>query len=308
MELEYKTEADIIQYFQDRTGSRSVLIIAQQLISRNNPQEVEIKHIRKLLHSLKAEGVLLVKNEGEDIYHEEFSSTPDRIEKYLEATTRKKNYYDNKNPNREGEVSFDYSSNDHTYFLGQDEELFGIRFSGASQQAIHVYTDHSSIRSLAMVKGASDINDVNLNKKYDGTSRARSPEIGQVVLFRNIYDKYALIQIVDIKMESRGDGFDEVKFKFKILNNSLDDVIAEPENLSSPAVKNLEKAEDKPNLGIIAGGPITAGGDILVGSQKSEKNEMDTSIHWHQKPVGQIIIGLIVTVGGGVILYFLFGV
>lgn len=305
MELEYRTEEEIIDFFQNHTGGHKVIRIAELLISHNNPQDVEIFHIRKLLHKLKAGGFLIVKNEGGDIYHEEFSSTPDRIEKYFESTSRKKNYYDNKNTNSEGEVCFDYSSNDHTYFIGEGEELFGIRFSGASQRSIYVYKAHSSIRSLALVKGFDDIDGVNLNRKYDGTSRTRCPEIGQIVLLRNINNKYALIQILDIKMESRGDESDEVKFKYKILKESPNDIIAEPENNFEPGLKKLNTNTNLHNTGIIAGGSITAGGDILVGSQKSEKIERDASVYWYQKPLGILMITIVAGVVIAGITYFL---
>ncbi|MFA6158362.1 MAG: hypothetical protein WC763_01925 [Candidatus Paceibacterota bacterium] len=49
----------------------------------NNIQPEEIQHIKGFLHQLKSEGFLLIENEGGDIYHEGFSSTPDRIDKFL---------------------------------------------------------------------------------------------------------------------------------------------------------------------------------------------------------------------------------
>jgi hypothetical protein len=69
-----------------------------------------------------------------------------------------------------------------------------------------------------------------------------------------------------------------------------------------------EVSTPEANYGIIAGGSITAGGDIVVNGNKTMSSWNKTNEHWYQKPIGQIIIGLIVTVGGGTILYFLFGV
>jgi len=62
-----------------------------------------------------------------------------------------------------------------------------------------------------------------------------------------------------------------------------------------------------PNYGLTAGGSLTVGGDVLVNGTKTSSLEIKSNKHWHQQPVGQIIIGLIVTVGGGAILYLLFG-
>lgn len=87
MELEYKTEEEVINFFKDRAGSREVFSICQSLINRGNIQDAEINHIRKTLHKLKVGGYLLVQNEGENIYEEKFSSTPDRIEKYFETVS-----------------------------------------------------------------------------------------------------------------------------------------------------------------------------------------------------------------------------
>lgn len=302
MELEYKTEEQVINFFKDRAGSREVLSICQSLIPRGNVQEAEINHVRKILHKLKTEGYLLVQNEGENIFEEKFSSTPDRLKKYFEAVSRNKNYNQNKNTNDVGSVSFDYSSNEHTYVIGESDMTFGIRFSGASQNSIYVYNDHPTIRSLALVKGVDDIDQVNLNRKYDGTSRTRCPEIGQIVLLKNVNNKYALIQILSIKMESRGDDSDEVKFKFKILRNSFNDIIAESENVTSTKNFQVSKIVTDDNIGIMAGGPITAGGDIIVNSNKTNPiSNFDMSYgqkFWYEKPIGILLLMVV----GGLIL------
>ena len=58
----------------------SELLVAHH---HSNLQDKEWQHIRGFLHELKSEGFLLVKNEGEDIYNEQFGTTPDRIKKYF---------------------------------------------------------------------------------------------------------------------------------------------------------------------------------------------------------------------------------
>lgn len=228
MELVYPTENEIIDFFVNHTGYISVLRISELLIAsyHSNIQEGEWKHVYKLLHKLKAEGFLLIQNEGEDIYNEKFSSTPDRIEKFLEKTTKINNFYNNKNQNKTGVVEFIYSSNNGTYLIGEGEFLFGIKFSGASQQSIYIYNDHSTIDSIALIKNVTEFYQVSFKIKYDGTSRVRCPSIGEIVLIRNKNNKYALIKIKNIQMESRGDKNDKVTFSFKILEREYTDLIA----------------------------------------------------------------------------------
>jgi len=231
MNLIYPTRDEIIEFFRSHSGFHTVYRISELLISNHhsNIQDVEWKHVLKILHQLKSEGYLLIKNEGENIHEEQFSSTPDRLEKFLENSSKVKNYFDNKNENLKGEVHFDYSSNDGLYCIGNGDMTFGIHFSGASQQAIYVYNDDSSLISLSLIKGATGFDDVNLNRNYDGTSRTRCPEVGQIVLLKNINYQFALIKILGIKMESRGDVHDDVHFSYKIIGKVRDDLIIDKE-------------------------------------------------------------------------------
>ena len=74
-----------MQFFKTRSGFMKVMSICEFLVAskHNNIQEAEITHIKRLLHQLKTQGFLLVENEGQDIYNEGFSATPDRVEKYF---------------------------------------------------------------------------------------------------------------------------------------------------------------------------------------------------------------------------------
>jgi len=88
MKLVYPTKNEIIEFFRNHTGFHTALRISELLVAphRNNVQEPEWRHIRDLLHELKSEGFLLVEKEGQDIYNEAFSSTPDKIKKYFEVS------------------------------------------------------------------------------------------------------------------------------------------------------------------------------------------------------------------------------
>lgn len=86
MEFIFPTKDEIVEFFNTRHGFFSVIdvatIIVAPRVQRSTPMDDEWKHVRKLLHELKAEDFLLVVGEGGDIYHEKFSSTPERIERY----------------------------------------------------------------------------------------------------------------------------------------------------------------------------------------------------------------------------------
>ncbi len=87
MNLIYPTKDDIMNLFKDRSGFSTVYAIATSLVTphvqRSNVLDEEWKHVQGFLHQLKSDGFLLAENEGHNILHEKFSSTPDRIEKYF---------------------------------------------------------------------------------------------------------------------------------------------------------------------------------------------------------------------------------
>lgn len=88
MKMIYPTKDDIMNLFKNRSGFSTVYGIATFLVTphvqRSNVLDGEWKHIQGFLHQLKSDGFLLVENEGQDIIHEKFSSTPDRVEKYFQ--------------------------------------------------------------------------------------------------------------------------------------------------------------------------------------------------------------------------------
>lgn len=85
MELVYPSKNEIMDFFKTRSGFIKVMRICELMLAskHNNVQEAEITHIKGFLHQLKSQGFLLIENEGQDIYHEGFSTTPDRVEKYF---------------------------------------------------------------------------------------------------------------------------------------------------------------------------------------------------------------------------------
>lgn len=83
MDLEYKTEEEVMEFFRNRHGFMFVSQICDILVTHQNVQAQEIEEIKRQLHRLKAQGYLLVENEGQDIYQERFASTAERVENYF---------------------------------------------------------------------------------------------------------------------------------------------------------------------------------------------------------------------------------
>jgi len=125
--------------------------------------------------------------------------------------------YSSKPP--KGQVSFDYSNNDGVYCIGENELMFEIKFTKASDKHIYVYKDPISILWIALVKDVSEICKISDASKYDSSSRTRCPAINQIVLFQNKNDFYAAIKILEIKDDSRGAENDEVTFEYVIQTN-----------------------------------------------------------------------------------------
>jgi hypothetical protein len=87
MEYIYPSKNQIMEFFRNRAGYITVIDIATALVvphvQRSTPMDEEWLHISGFLHELKSQDFLLVQGEGQDIYHEKFSSTPDRVKNYF---------------------------------------------------------------------------------------------------------------------------------------------------------------------------------------------------------------------------------
>jgi hypothetical protein len=116
-----------------------------------------------------------------------------------------------------GTATFDYSNNDHRFAIGEGLYLVETRWSKASDTRIHAYRDSPSIEAIALVKDVTSIHEITDATAYDYSSRVRSAEPGQVILWRNINGLYAATRIMGIKDDSRGSAHDELTFEFVIL-------------------------------------------------------------------------------------------
>ena len=119
----------------------------------------------------------------------------------------------------QGIIGFDYSNNDGLYTIGSGELEFTTMWSKSSDTNIHAYKDPENIKKISRVKG-KDIENLkqNLNDicNLDFSSRTRTPDIGDIIVWINIYDNVAFTKILDINDDTRGHDNDYLKFEYQI--------------------------------------------------------------------------------------------
>jgi hypothetical protein len=119
-------------------------------------------------------------------------------------------------PAMSGIVTFDYSNNNGRYVIGDGDMAFETAWSDGGNTAIHAYNDPPSIRSVALALDAKGIADVTDASKYDTSSRARTPNLGEIVIWQNTAGYYLATKVE--KLQSRGHGrpADEMTFSYVI--------------------------------------------------------------------------------------------
>lgn len=116
-----------------------------------------------------------------------------------------------------GQVTFDYTNADGIAAIGSGDTLFETKWTGASDDCIHAYSDPPSIDAIALATGATRIQDVQDAARFDYSSRSRSPREGEILLLRNARGLYAALKIRDVKAIRYGDTVDQVTFDYVIL-------------------------------------------------------------------------------------------
>jgi hypothetical protein len=119
-------------------------------------------------------------------------------------------------PALSGVVTFDVSNNNGRYVLGAGDMLFETMWTVAGNTAIHVYNDLQSIRSVALAQGVRTMGDIEDASTYDTSSRARTPILGQIVVWQNTAGYYAATRVEGLKCRLAGDSTDEVTFSYVI--------------------------------------------------------------------------------------------
>ena len=127
-------------------------------------------------------------------------------EKYVSPATR-------------GRVTFDYSNNNGRYSIGCEDLMFETDWSKSSDRNIYLLKDPVSILTVAVVKDKQRINEIEDARVYDGSSRIRSPNVGQIAVLKNANGFFAAIKIISIRDDTRGSQFDELTFDYVIQTN-----------------------------------------------------------------------------------------
>lgn len=122
-------------------------------------------------------------------------------------------------PTNIGEVTFNYSNNDGRFRIGSPPHDFETAWSKGSKEMIYCLNDPSSIRGVALAPKGEKLSSITDAASYDFSSRARDPEVAQIVLLQNYRGFYAALEILAIKDDSRGDPQDELTFRYWILTD-----------------------------------------------------------------------------------------
>lgn len=116
-----------------------------------------------------------------------------------------------------GTIKFNYANNNGTYPIGHGDRTFTTKWSKASDTSIHAYNDASDIHSIAIAPNVSNLEQIPV-LTLDYSSRARTPKIGDAVVWQNTHGYYAVTKVISIKDDSRGSDVDEIEIEYLILD------------------------------------------------------------------------------------------
>ncbi len=153
-------------------------------------------------------GKKLVKGNSQKIRKTNQSGDSPKISIKNEGT-----YY---SPAKKGTFTFNYSNNDGEYVIGEGDAMFRTRWSKSSNTSIHAYKDGKGITAIARLKEVGDIESIN-TIEGDFSSRVRTPQIGDAIVWKNDKGKYAITKVVSIKDDTRGDDHDELTCNYIIV-------------------------------------------------------------------------------------------
>lgn len=122
-----------------------------------------------------------------------------------------------------GSATFDYSNFNGRFQIGEGAHLFETMWTKASDKTIHCYTNTPSIHGIALAPKGVKLSDIIDASALDYSSRVRSPEEGRFVVLKNNNGLYAVLEIIDIKDDSRSDERDELTFRYWIQANGSTD-------------------------------------------------------------------------------------
>lgn len=129
------------------------------------------------------------------------------------TVTQKTNVY--VNTSFRGSFEFDYTNNNGLYIVGDDEYTFTTKWSKASTTAIHAYNNGKDINSIALIKSPVEL-DALENVEGDFSSRSRTANIGDAIIWRNTNKKYMVTKIINVEYSGRNSENDKLKCEYII--------------------------------------------------------------------------------------------
>lgn len=121
-------------------------------------------------------------------------------------------------PSLSGRVIFDYSNNDGSYIVGSGDLAFETKWSRSGTTSIHAYR-FGSMRSVALAIGVREIEDLQDVSIFDDSSRVRTAQLEEIVIWRNQQGYYLATKIESVSIRYRDEWRDEVQFTYRIQPN-----------------------------------------------------------------------------------------
>lgn len=106
-----------------------------------------------------------------------------------------------RSPAMTGEVSFDYSSHDGKFRIGEGLCEFETSWNKASDRRIYCTNDGKSVQGVALAPKDATPRDLSDVTQLDFSSRARCPELDRFVVLRNQRGVFALLKILELRDE-----------------------------------------------------------------------------------------------------------
>lgn len=115
-----------------------------------------------------------------------------------------------------GRNTFAYKSNNGKFPLGHGDTKITLKFSNASAESIHMYSDPADVQSAALATGVGQVSDIKDVSVFDYSSRTVTPKEGEIVCIKSKAGNFACVHIHDVKAESHGDNVSEITFSYVI--------------------------------------------------------------------------------------------
>ena len=107
--------------------------------------------------------------------------------------------------------------------VGRNDLKFEMKWSKCNATSIHVYNDAPSIEGVALAKGYTSIEQIIDARFLDYDGRTRTPQEGEIIVFRNVNGFYAAVHVLDVTDSTRGDEVDELHIRYVIQPDGSDD-------------------------------------------------------------------------------------